>query len=487
MSDPTVGDLLAAADRDARALLGNAEPHDGPSLAAGWAAVLGAAYNVLTAIPGPPTAGPALTHDPGDHLTIRVAQMTQHVRLFKPLHLDPHPSTTRIVQAWQQTATLLNRHAHPGLATTRPARQDAAAARVRVARTLAVVAHVTGRELQGYIRQIQATEQPQHRIPAREVSITPLHRQWIPMLQRQEHQALDYLTGHRGDLDGEHRALIPDADALHTTVAAWSTQVIRCASGPGVSATDLQHIAYTQNAILNAAAALTAAAIEQGELATGSGPHLLHRLDEAAAAWATVAGQWTWARTPDAPRSAPETTSGSAAILGAIEATARAGAAWASPADITDRLHGAPILPMLRTITEGSDVLADIYAHLPDELRTTDRLRAPARILLQISTENYAVQQARTQPDANVSPDTLTVPMHDVTRNRLLPMTPAAQERLANAGSELADTAHRASQALLAASPPRHAPCTTATQDRPPSTASRRHSPAPAPDQGIPR
>lgn len=51
MSEPSVGDLLAAADRDARRLLGQALPSDGPSLAAGYADALRAADEVLAAFP----------------------------------------------------------------------------------------------------------------------------------------------------------------------------------------------------------------------------------------------------------------------------------------------------------------------------------------------------------------------------------------------------------------------------------------------------
>jgi hypothetical protein len=53
MSEASVGDLLAAADRDARRLLAQAIPSDGPSLAAGYPGVLHGAYEVLAAIPNP--------------------------------------------------------------------------------------------------------------------------------------------------------------------------------------------------------------------------------------------------------------------------------------------------------------------------------------------------------------------------------------------------------------------------------------------------
>ena len=52
MSQPTVGELLAA-DRAALQLGGATEPNDALPLATGWRDVLGAAYEVLAAIPEP--------------------------------------------------------------------------------------------------------------------------------------------------------------------------------------------------------------------------------------------------------------------------------------------------------------------------------------------------------------------------------------------------------------------------------------------------
>ncbi len=155
-SEPSVGDLLAAADRDALRLLGDAEPSDGPALAAGWAQVLTAGYDVLAAIPTPTVDQPAATG--GDYLSVRVAAMVSHVGSVKPLPLRPHPSTVRIADALRAAAAMVRRHADPAWMGDPVARADAAAARVRVARVLAAVAHVTGRELQGYSRQLPGAD-----------------------------------------------------------------------------------------------------------------------------------------------------------------------------------------------------------------------------------------------------------------------------------------------------------------------------------------
>ena len=483
MSKPTVGDLLAAADRDARRLLGHAEPSDGPCLAAGYAGVLHAASGVLAAIPNP-TVGPQLAQGYGDYLSVRVTQMIGHVGFFKPLQVDQHPGATRIADTWQQAATLIRRHARPGLARDPQARDDAAAARVRVARTLAAVAHVTGRELGGYARQVQHSERPGARTPARAVPLSVVAT-WIRMTQRQEQLMLDYLSGRLSRLADERRGNHPDSGvALPAHLASWSTLANRRTAEPAVSSSDLHHIAQTQNVVLNAAGALAGAALARGELAAETGPHLLRRLDAAATQWAAVATAWTWARTPDTPRADAATISESAALIGAINQATRTGTfAWASPDDVADRLANARAVPILAMITENCDALAEIYQQLPQDLHTADRLRAPAATLLAFANEDHTAANANTwqPPPVGGGPSlhALPVSMSDVARNRLLPLTAGARQRLDTAGSQLATTAQRAHQALLAAVPSRPDPPNTTlstARHRPPARPEQHHT-----------
>jgi len=60
---------------------------------------------------------------------------------------------------------------------------------------------------------------------------------------------------------------------------------------------------------------------------------------------------------------------------------------WLSPGDVDDRFAGISLVPMLRTILESNEILADVYQHLPDQLQAEGRLRAPATALLQIYKE----------------------------------------------------------------------------------------------------
>jgi len=470
MSEFTAADLLAHADREARQLLGRTRPTDGPALAAGWPGIVAAASQVLAAIPhhqGQPA------HDGGTAFRVAVSQMVTEVRAVGHRPAGPvHPSVPRIIDTWAQAAALLHRPSHPGNSDV----AGPTAVRLRVARTLATVAHVTGRELQAYTGQI-----PQPQLS------TPTAATWIRMTARHEHRALDYLAGQQDELPDTTPGHRPDPGSLPTTLAAWTALAIRATADPGVSGRDLQHIADNQSAVLNAAPALAAAAVSRGELEAEALPHLLHRLGATAAQWAAVSDQWSWVRTPDAPRATPMTTRGSGALFTALEANTRTGRTWASPSQVADRLSGVPLAPLLRTITEGSEVLADIYQQLPDELRATGRLLAPTRILAQINAENHAAQQTRTRPDKQASPHALTIAVSDVTSNRLRPLTPAGRERLVTAGAALVGASHRGHQALLAATPPSAGPTPRAPQRRRLSTLAHHHPPGPVPGPGIPR
>lgn len=491
MSDPTVGELLAAADHAALQLVGATEPNDALPLAAGWADVLDAAYQVLAAIPEP-AVGERPVDGTNHYLTTRLEQMAGQAHRFNPIDVQPHPTAGRVAETLQQAADLLRRHAHPGMVRSPEGRADAAAARVRVARTVAALAHVTGGEMQAYAQQSGEGKRAAQRTraPARVLQGQALTR-WVRILQRHEQQALDYVTGHLRDLDGEQRGPAAPVSAFGVAVASWSTQAIRRAADPHVSGADLQHIAHAENALLKAAAVLTSAAIERGELDPAAGRHLHRRLQATAAGWATVAGQWGWACTPDAPRAAATTTRESATLHVAIEATTRSANSWAGPRDVAQRLAGLDILPVVRTITDGSDTLAEMYQQLPGELRDAGRLRASAGILLQIGIDSDAANRARLGPravTADRSLKALPVNMVDVAAKRLLPLSLQACDRMHDAGAELATTAHVAHQAVCALTPTRASrrnPGPASTGHRRASMPEQHHTHRPAPGPGI--
>ena len=151
MSDFTAEQLLAHADRDARQLLGRTEPTDGTSLAAGWADVLVAAAEVLTATPQPqPDQAGDRLHTVVDQMLIEVSFLGDQLS-----RMHAHPITSRIAVTLGQASALLNRSGYPRLDTDPAAAVDGVDVRLRVARTLATLTHVTGLELRRYTRQVE--------------------------------------------------------------------------------------------------------------------------------------------------------------------------------------------------------------------------------------------------------------------------------------------------------------------------------------------
>lgn len=237
--------------------------------------------------------------------------------------------------------------------------------------------------------------------------------------------------------------------------------------------------------------AATDAASDRGELGPAAGPHLRRRLDDSAAQWARVAKQWTWLRTPDAAGADPATTRGSAAVLAAIDTGTRTGAAsWASAEQVNDRLGGGAVVPLLRTITEASDVLAETFQQLPEELATTGRLAAPAAVLLHIAHQHEAAGNPLwSRPGTEASFQALPVSTHDVARHRLLPLTPPARQQLDTASARLLATTQRARQALSVAVEPTPTPKPTPTHATPHPGPTRsqphRHPHRPPPLPGL--
>jgi len=272
----TVGELLTTAELAALRLVGDTEPNDALPLAAGWAAVVDASYEVLAAIPQATVGDTPLAGTDG-HLTARLQRMAMQAHRLPPIDIQPHPTAARITETLRQAAGLMHRHAYPGLTRDPEAREDTAAARVKVARTIAAMAHVTGAELQAYTRQVTDLDRAASgaKTPARALSNTAAAR-WVRMVQNHEQQTLDYVTGHLRDLDGERPGPAVPVTSFGVALASWTMQAIQRIADPHVPGADLQHIAHAENALLKTAAVLTAAAVERGELDTDTGRHL-HR------------------------------------------------------------------------------------------------------------------------------------------------------------------------------------------------------------------
>lgn len=486
MPNLSVAELIRAAEREALRTQGQTGPADAIALAAGWLTVLQAAHEAAAALPGPgPHTGTATA--PAHYLTVRIAQMASQARLFRPPQAAPLPAMTNIATTLHDAATLLSRDAHAWTAADPQARQDAAAARVRIAKTVAALAHAIARDMHALSGQLLHDQRatPRRR-PGPAVMSTDTRARWVRMAQTHEQRALEYVTSHSGQAHHDRPTAAPAASSVGLLLATWSATAIRASADPHVSSTELARIGRTQAALLRTATALTAAAVHRGELDATVGPHLLHRLDVAAARWHDAAQHWTWARTPEPPPPSTDTVTTGRAVFTALEALTRGAGGWLTPQQIEQRLHGAPIVPLVQSVTETSQVLADTYEHLPHELHQAGRLRAPAATLLAITKEHYARTGARSlDPDENASPATLPVNLADVTANRLLPLTPAAGAVLRANGTELAGAAHAAHEALLLNTPPSLTRGEPASPDA--AAASQLPARAPEPPQHRPQ
>lgn len=116
----TVGELLATAELAALRLGGDTDPNDALPLAAGWAAVVDAGYEVLAAIPQATVGDTPLVGTDG-HLSARLQRMAMQAHRLSPIDIQPHPTAARVTETLRQAAGLLHRHAYPGLTETRKA------------------------------------------------------------------------------------------------------------------------------------------------------------------------------------------------------------------------------------------------------------------------------------------------------------------------------------------------------------------------------
>lgn len=115
MSEFTVAELLAAAERDARQLLGRTEPEDGPRLTAAWPELLRVATVLLANAPQPNSIQPRM-RQASDHqsaLDAHVQGMLAEATAAPPLRLPLlYDSCARIIDTWYHAAGQASRAVH---------------------------------------------------------------------------------------------------------------------------------------------------------------------------------------------------------------------------------------------------------------------------------------------------------------------------------------------------------------------------------------
>ena len=155
-----------------------------------------------------------------------------------------------------------------------------------------------------------------------------------------------------------------------------------------------------------------------------------------------MADQWSWAHLSRAREPTEASAEVSGRLFAAINTNLRSRNTWLSPGDVDDRFAGVPLVPMLRSILESNEILAEVYQHLPDQLRAEGRLFARVTALLRISKETGLYP--------NGDPSRLPLITRNVLRDPLGRLTPAAHGRLHTTAAALVENAERAHHALLA-------------------------------------
>jgi len=147
------------------------------------------------------------------------------------------------------------------------------------------------------------------------------------------------------------------------------------------SVRDLAGVAHTEQALLVHTAVLLnasarASAIDSGDFDCQIRP----RLEATQAAWGDVAASWpAQMSTPASPSIAG--VEASAQLHRALDEVTRNGNAWATPAQLAERVHLAEVVVLLRDVVEASGSRAERFAELPSELSRAGQLHAPARLL----------------------------------------------------------------------------------------------------------
>ena len=164
-------------------------------------------------------------------------------------------------------------------------------------------------------------------------------------------------------------------------VAQWEVTALRVLHAQPPSVRDLAGIAHTEQALLvHTAVILNASARASAIDAGGFDRQIRPRLEGAQVAWGDVAASWPAQMSTPAPPSMAGVEA-SAQLHRALDEITRNGNAWATPAQLAERVQLADVSGLLRDAIAASGSRAERLAELPTELARAGHLQAPARLL----------------------------------------------------------------------------------------------------------
>jgi hypothetical protein len=374
VNSPSVGELLQDASRQVRSILWEVTALDGPALGAAWPAF--AARDALAAVP---------LNDPATRLLIdRAAGPRPRPNQWgPPVDAEPDPHLIRAGQALAAVADLLKRHARP--ARSLEAQHDADLARQRIAECLFVGSHATALGLLEHASRLQparagfAFDRPEKRLAVNGANRAQSRRLASELATFEAHIA--HHLARQPAREPRQAARDIDLDRLAKAAAQWEVSALRVLHAQPPSVRDLAGIAHTEQALLVHTAVLLnvtarTSAIDSGDFDRQIRP----RLEGAQVAWGDVAASWPAQMSTPAPPSIAGVEA-SAQLHRALDEITRNGNAWATPAQLAERVHLAEVVVLLRDVVEASGSRAERFAELPAELARAGHLQAPARLL----------------------------------------------------------------------------------------------------------
>jgi hypothetical protein len=378
MKAPSVQELLRDASREVRSIMWDVTALDGPGLAAAWPAFAAAAGAALEAVPVPDPASLLLIH------RVQGPRTLPH-RWGPPVDAEPDRHLIRAGQSLAEVAGLLRRHAV--VPTSQEGGHDTELVRRRIVECLLVGAHAAGLGLGEHGSRLRparpgiAFERPERRLAVPGANQAQSRRLASDLAIFEAHAA-HYLARPPMGEPRQGAQEVVDLDRLAQALAQWEVTAMRVLDAQPPSVRDLAGIAHAEQALLMHTqvvlrAAAGASVIDPGVLHRQIGPQLA----KAQSAWGDVAASWPeQMRTP-----APPSMTGvqaSAQLHAALDEITRNGTGWATPAQISSRVHLGEAAGLLREAVAAGGTRAQRFAELPAELAGAGHLHAPARLLL---------------------------------------------------------------------------------------------------------
>jgi len=455
------------ADHMARELLMDVTGEDAGRLLHGWPAVVSAAADLWSSLPGQHVGSGTHERDKPITRLVSVADAignSLHNSRWPPAGKTDH-RMTQMAQTLSQAGDLVRRYGADIPIERTESYRDLEAARARIMHALYVTAHAVGVSLHqhGRTRYLEAhgSNRPLELSRTHSPYAVPPTTQWIRRMAVSEAAVGRYLNGRFTQaLAGEASRPVEDGTRISRALARWDIQAHRTLASEDWPPSVLL-VARTQGLIAGAAIVLVDAAQLASEFE--SSDRLTPVIAEAGRAWSNLASRWGDLTPPDA-RLDPDLMSAAAEVRAAYRELTHDGTTLASAAVIAARpglARGSQAT--LHAIESGSEL-----AYVVAEKANTPGLIGPARALSIRAHNDVEAGLATPHPEGDV----VWVSPADILARRIVPVPSPVRESLSTASA--ATTA--AASAAAATATLTHSNCAVSLR-----TARAMHPPAKGP------